>query len=138
MAYDVARFNELTKQMSRLRARDRRGGYLERAARRAERRWRLDELAEDINSGCGSDPKAGYEALLRRAGDLLDSDYQPHQAAGRVLYAAAKREQRLTERDQRLQAGEHPGDTDGRYRAAYTYAQRWGLPRRRQGGGEDR
>ena len=45
-----------------------------------------------------------------------------------MLYAAAKRQERLTERDQRLQAGKHPGDADGRYRVAYAYAQRWGLP----------
>ena len=55
-----------------------------------------------------------------------------------MLYAAAKRQERLTERDQRLQAGEHPGDTDGRYRAGYAYAQRWGLPAPGAGGGEGR
>ena len=129
MAYDVARFNELTKQMSAY-AHVTGEGYLERAAQCAERRRRLDELAENVNSQLRFRfrlPKARPEALLRRASDLLDSDYQPHQASGRVLHAAAKRQERLTERDQRLHAGDHPGDTDGRYRAAYTYAQRWEL-----------
>ena len=128
MAYDVQRFNELTKQMSAY-THVTGDGYLERAAQRAERRRRLAELAEQVNAWLRFRiPKAGHEALLRRGSDLLDSDYQPHQAAGRVLYAAAKRQERLAERDQRLQAGKHPGDTDGRYRAAYAYAQRWGLP----------
>ena len=51
-----------------------------------------------------------------------------HQAAGRTLYASAQRELRLEQRDERLLAGRHPGDADGRYRAAYRYAQQWGLP----------
>ena len=50
-----------------------------------------------------------------------------HQAAGRTLYAQAKRAERLAERDQRLLAGQHPGNADGRYRAACTHAERWGL-----------
>jgi hypothetical protein len=130
MAYDVARFNELTKQMSAY-AHVTGDGYLERAAQRAERRRRLDELADEVNSQLRFRfrlPKAGPEVLLRRASELLDSDYQPHQKAGQMLYAAAKRQERLAERDGRLRAGKHPGDSDGRYRAAYTYAQRWGLP----------
>jgi hypothetical protein len=115
MAYDVARFNELTKQMTAY-AHVTGEGYLERAAQCAERRRRLDELAENVNSQLRFRfrlLKARPEALLRRASDLLDSDYQPHQASGRVLHAAAKRQERLTERDQRLRAR-----SPGRHRRA--------------------
>jgi hypothetical protein len=69
MAYDVQRFNELTKQMSAY-AHYTRDGHLQLAAARARRRDRTRELAEQINS-------------------------------------------RL-----RLRAGQHPGNADGRYRAA--------------------
>ena len=48
-------------------------------------------------------------------------------AIAQAIYAAAKRAERLGERDQRLRAGQHPGNADGRYRAACTYAERWGL-----------
>jgi hypothetical protein len=50
-----------------------------------------------------------------------------HEPKQRALYATAQRAQRLAERDQRLAAGQHPGNTDGRYHAACTHAQRWGL-----------
>jgi hypothetical protein len=128
MAYDVQRFNELTKEMSAY-AHVTGEGYLERAARRTERRRGLDELAQQVNRQLRFRiPVEGADARLRRASELLDSDYAPHQQAGRALYAHAKREQRLSERDKRLLAGAHPADADGRYRAAYAYALRWGLP----------
>ena len=56
-----------------------------------------------------------------------DSPHPAHQDAGRQAYADAKRTQRLAERDQRLRAGQHPGNADGRYRAACTHAERWRL-----------
>ena len=129
MAYDVQRFNELTKQMSAY-AHYTRGGHLQLAAARARRRDRARQLAEQLNSQLrlrfrtGADGPGGR---LRLASDLLDSDYAAHQAAGKAIYAAAKQAERLVERDERLRAGQHPGNADGRYRAACTYAQRWGL-----------
>jgi Resolvase, N terminal domain len=60
--------------------------------------------------------------------ELLDSPHPAHQAAGRTLHADTKLTQRLAERENRLRAGQHPGNADGRYRAACTYADRWGLP----------
>jgi hypothetical protein len=44
------------------------------------------------------------------------------------MYARARCAEQLAERDQRLLGGQHPGNTDGRYRAACTHAERWGLP----------
>jgi hypothetical protein len=129
MAYDVQRFNELTKQMSAY-AHYTRNGHLQLAAARARRRERARRLAEQLNSQLrlrfrtsDDDPRGP----LRLASELLDSDYPAHQAAGRKLYAAAKQAERLVERDERLRAGRHPGNADGRYRAACTYAERWGL-----------
>jgi len=129
MAYDVQRFNELTKQMSAY-AHYTRGGHLQLAAARARRRDRARQLAEQLNSQLrlrfrtGDDGPGGR---LRLASELLDSDYPAHQAAGKAIYGAAKRAERLVDRDQRLRAGQHPGNADGRYRAACTYAERWGL-----------
>jgi len=129
MAYDVQRFNELTKHMSAY-AHYTRNGHLQLAAARARRRDRARQLAEQLNSQLrlrfrtGTDGPGGR---LRLASELLDSDHPAHQAAGKAIYAAAKRAERLVERDQRLRAGQHPGNADGRYRAACTYAERWGL-----------
>ena len=129
MAYDVQRFNELTKQMSAY-AHYTRGGHLQLAAARARRRERARQLAEQLNSQLrlrfrtGADGPGGR---LRLASELLDSDYPAHQAAGKAIYAAAKQAERLVERDERLRAGQHPGNADGCYRAACTYAERWGL-----------
>jgi hypothetical protein len=129
MAYDVQRFNELTKQMSAY-AHYTRDRHLQLAAASAHRRERARQLAEQLNSQLqlrfrtGADSSGGR---LRVASELLDSDYAAHRDAGRKLYAAAKRAERLAERDERLRAGQHPGNTDGRYRAACTYAERWGL-----------
>jgi hypothetical protein len=81
-----------------------------------------------VSCGCRSEPATTTRAgRLRIASELLDSLHPAHQAAGRKLYADAKRTERLAERDQRLRAGQHPGNADGRYRAACTYAQRWRL-----------
>jgi hypothetical protein len=129
MAYDVQRFNELTKQMSAY-AHYTRDGHLQLAAARARRRARTRQLAEQLNSRLrlrfrtGDDDPAGR---LRVASELLDSPHPTHQDAGRQLYADAKRTERLAERDQRLRTGQHPGNADGRYRAACTHAQRWRL-----------
>jgi hypothetical protein len=128
MAYDVQRFNELTKQMSAY-AHYTRPEHLELAARRARRRQRLDELAARVNQRLRFRLRdTGAQALVRRASGLLDSQHPNHQAAGRAMYAHAQRAEQLAERDQRLLAGRHPGNTDGRYRAACTHAERWGLP----------
>ena len=129
MAYDVQRFNELTKQMSAY-AHYARDGHLQLAAARARRRDRARQLAEQVNSQLQLRFRAGAGGLtgrLRIASELLDSDYPAHRAAGRKLYGQAKRTERLAERDERLRAGQHPGHADGRYRAACSYAERWGL-----------
>ena len=129
MAYDVQRFNELTKQMSAY-THYTREKHLEHAAARARRRERALKLAEQLNSQLRlrfRTDENNPAGRLRVASELLNSDYPAHQAAGRQLYAQAKQAQRLAERDQRLRAGQHPGNTDGRYRAACTHAERWGL-----------
>jgi hypothetical protein len=129
LAYDVQRFNELTKQMSAY-AYYTRYRHLQLAAACAQRRERARQLADLLNGQLrlqfrtSDDDPAGR---LRIASELLDSQHSAHQAAGRKLYADAKRTERLAERDQRLRAGQHPGNADGRYRAACTYAQRWRL-----------
>jgi hypothetical protein len=128
MAYDVQRFNELTKQISAY-AHYTRNGHLQWAAARARRRERARQLAEQLNSQLRlrfrtADSSGGR---LRVASELLDSDHPAHQAAGCQLYAEAKRTERLVERDERLRTGQHPGNADGRYRAACTYAERWRL-----------
>jgi hypothetical protein len=129
MAYDVRRFNELTKQMSAY-ARYTRNGHLQLAAARAQRRDRARQLAEQLNSQLRlrfrtADGSSG--GRLRVASELLDSPHPAHQDAGRQLYADAKRTERLAQRDERLRTGQHPGNADGRYRAACTYAERWRL-----------
>jgi hypothetical protein len=129
MAYDVQRFNELTKQMSAY-AHYTRDRHLQLAASRALRRERALKLAEQLNNQLRLRFRTGDDGAggrLRAASELLDSDYPAHQAAGRKLYADAERAERLAERNQRLRAGQHPGNADGRYSAAYTYAERWGL-----------
>jgi hypothetical protein len=127
MAYDVQRFNELTKQMSAY-AHYKRAEHLELAARRARRRQRLQEVAAMVNERLRFRiPDAGADALLRRASELLESDHPAHQAAGGAMCAQAMRDRQLAERDRRLLAGEHPGSTDRRYGAACAYAKRWGL-----------
>jgi hypothetical protein len=40
------------------------------------------------------------------------------------VYAKAIDAERLVERDQLLTAGQHPGDGDGRYHAAWKHAER--------------
>jgi hypothetical protein len=126
MAYDVQRFNELTKRMSAY-AHYRRPEHLDRLRVRAERRRRARELATALNATFRS-AHAGPAAQLRMARDLLDSSYPAHQRMGRLMYAAARRQVRLDERDQRLTQGLHPIDSDGRYSAAFAYARQWGLP----------
>ena len=129
MAYDAARFNELTKQMSAYAHYQRGQEHFELAAKRAARRARARELAEQLNQRLRFRlGDYGPAARLQTARQLLDSEHPAHQAAGRTLYASAQRELRLEQRDERLLAGRHPGDADGRYRAAYRYAQQWGLP----------
>ena len=128
MAYDVARFNELTKRMSAY-AHYHREDHLDRAQARAARRARVQELAEQLNLSLAFRIADGSPGVrLRTARELLDSEHPNHQAAGRAMYAAAIDEQRLAERDQRLLAGEHPGLSDQRYLSACRHADRWGLP----------
>jgi hypothetical protein len=128
MAYDVARFNELTKRMSAY-AHYLRADHLDRAQARAARRARVRELAAQLNLRLAFRIAEGSPGVrLRTAKELLDSEHPNHQAAGRVTYAAARDQQRLAERDQRLLAGEHPGFSDQRYLSACRHADRWGLP----------
>lgn len=125
MAYDVQRFNELTKQMSaysHVRAR----GYVARSRARAERRKTAAALAEQVNLRLPF--RISDSARVRVAAQLLDNDHPAHQAAGRRLYRDAQRQERLLARDQRLAEGHHPGLSDARYVAACRYAERWGLP----------
>jgi hypothetical protein len=129
MAYDVQRFNELTKQISAY-AHYTHDRHLQLAAARAQRRERARQLAEQLNGRLqlrfrtsNQDP-AGR---LRVASELLDSPHPAHQNAGRKVYADPKQAERLAERDKRLRAGQHLGNADGRYRAACTYAERWDL-----------
>jgi len=128
MAYDVQRFNELTKQMSAYAHYQRGQEHFELTAKRAARRARAQELAEQLNQRLRFRP-GDHEpaARLQTARQLLDSEHPAHQAAGRALYARAQRQLRLERRDERLLAGRHPGDADSRYQAAYRYAQRWRL-----------
>jgi hypothetical protein len=124
MAYDVARFSEMTKRMSAY-AHYLREDHLDRAQMRAARRQRTSALAEQINQRLSfriadSNPTV----RLRSAAELLDSDYPAHQATGRQLYAAATQAQRLVDRDGRLLAGQHPGFSDQRYLSACRYAER--------------
>ena len=129
MAYDIQRFNELTKQMSAYAHYQRGQEHFELAAKRAARRAHARELAEQLNQRLRFRlGEHGPTVRLRTARQLLDSEHPAHQAAGRTMYAGAQRELRLEQRDERLLAGRHPGDADGRYRAAYRYAQQWGLP----------
>ena len=129
MAYDVQRFNELTKQMSayaHVNAPD----NAARAAARVRRRQTAEALAEQVNLRFQF--RADNHAALRTGRDvareLLDSDYAPHRRAGQRLWAAAHARAERQERDARVGRGEDPWPLDGRYRAAGRYAQRWGLP----------
>lgn len=127
MAFDVERFNRLTKQMAAY-THYQRQDHLERAERRAQRRGRVKQLAEQINKRIGFRGSGQARARLHTARALLESGYAAHHRMGERLYAAVQREQRLQQRDLRLMAGQHPGNTDRRYRAACNYAQTWGLP----------
>ena len=125
MAYDVQRFNELTKQMSAY-AHVTRAEHAARAAARARRRAELRALAEQTNLRLRFRVEGASRVQLAR--DLLDSDHPGHQAAGRRLYAAAEREAAWERCEQRVAASQDPGALDGRYRAAVRHAARWGLP----------
>jgi hypothetical protein len=125
MAYDVQRFNELTKQMSayaHLADRE----HAARTAGRARRRQQLQSLVRQASLRFNF--RVTQRPPLLIASELLESEHPSHQAAGRRLYAQAQQRERLELRDQRLLAGQHPGDSDGRYRVAWRHAQRWGLP----------
>jgi hypothetical protein len=129
LAYDVARFDQLTKHMSAYAHYQRGQQHLALMAKRAARRAHARELAQQINQRLGFRlGELGPAARLQTARQLLDSQHPAHRAAARTLHAGAQRHQRLQQRDQRLLAGRHPGDADGRYQAAYRYAQQWGLP----------
>ena len=127
MAYDVQRFNELTKQMSAY-AHYTRAEHLELAAGAPAGASSSTSWPPRSTSGCASGPPTcGPQALVRRASGLLDSEHPNHQAAGRIAVRAGDARQQLAERDRRLLASQHPGSTDGRYRAACAHAERWGL-----------
>ncbi len=84
MAYDVQRFNELTKQMSAY-AHLTRAEHGARAAARARRRQQLQGLVEE--AGLRFSFRTAQRPLLLIAAELLDSDHPPHRAAGQRLYA---------------------------------------------------
>ena len=125
MAYDVQRFNELTKQMSAY-AHLTRPEHGARAAARARRRQQLQSLVDQASLRFNF--RGDQRPPLLIASKLLDSDHPVHQAAGRRVYAQLQHRRRLELRDERLRAGQHPGDSDGRYRVAWRHAHRWGLP----------
>ncbi len=127
MAYDVARFNELTKRMSAY-AHYLQADHLECAQARAQRRQRARVVAAQVNQRLAFRIADSNTARLRTARALLDSDYAAHQAAGRRLYATAAHQDRLADRDRRLLAGAHPGTSDQRYISACRHAERWRLP----------
>lgn len=126
MAYDVARFNELTKQMSAY-AHITHAQNVARAAARARRRA-ARVIAEQTNQQLSLRFRLAGSAHVQLARDLLESDHPAHQATGRRLYAAQQRHQTAQERERRVLDGKDPWPYDGRYRAAVRHAERWGLP----------
>ncbi len=124
MAYDVARFNELTKQMSAY-AHITQTENAARAGSRARRRA-ARAVAEQTNTRLRF--RLSGDARVRVASELLDSDHPAHHIAGRRLYAALQRAAQAQERSQRVAVGKDPWPLDRRYRAAARYAERWGLP----------
>lgn len=124
MAYDVARFNELTKDMSAY-AHITHPDNARRAAARIRRQQAAQALAEHVNARLRF--RLDGDARLRTAAQLLDSPHATHQTTGRALWATAQRDHERQQRDQRVLAGRDPWPADGRYRAAVRYAQRWGL-----------
>ena len=103
MAYDVQRFNELTKQMSAY-AHYARDGHLQLAAARARRRDRARQLAEQINSQLRLRFRAGGGGLagrLRLASSCSTPTTPPTRPPAASSTAHAKRAERLAERDER-------------------------------------
>jgi hypothetical protein len=129
IALDIARFDRFTKQMAAY-AHYQHPEHLAHAERRARRRAELHALAATINERLPfrTTVPASSAARLKVARVLLDSPHPAHTHAGSTLYAHTQTEQRLAERDQRLTTTRHPGAADGRYSAACTHAERWGLP----------
>jgi hypothetical protein len=126
LAYDIARFNEWTKQQSAY-AHYQRPEHLRHSAVRAKRRHRAQLALETVHqqlAGADLSPAAD----IKSARQLLNSPTQTDQELGRRLYARTQRAADLQQRDELLADGHHPGVLDGRYRAARTHAQRWGLP----------
>ena len=80
-------------------------------------------------SGCASaSASTGRQCGCRPRGSCWTQSTRHTRPPGARCTPAAQRQLRLEQRDERLLAGRHPGDADGRYRAAYRYAQQWGLP----------
>jgi hypothetical protein len=128
IAIDIARFDRFTKQMAAY-AHYQRPEHLARAARRAQRRRQLQDLADQVNLRLSfRTAEASPAARLKTAAQLLDSTHPNHKRMGATLYAKAQHELRLEQRDRQLLTGRHPGLTDGRYIAACDHADRWGLP----------
>jgi hypothetical protein len=127
LAADLEHFARFTRQ-ARAYAKWTRANHAHHAAARARRRQDVAMVAAQINHKLAFRLQLGADAKLKRARDLLDSDYPAHQAAGRALYAAVDGEQRPAARDAALITGQHPGTSDATYIAACTYAERWGLP----------
>jgi hypothetical protein len=127
LAADLEHFARFTRQ-ARAYAKWTRANHAHYAAARARRRQDVAMLAAQINHKLAFRLQLGADAKLKRARDLLDSEYPAHQAAGRALYAAVDGEQRLADRDAALITGQHSGTSDATYIAACKYAERWGLP----------
>jgi hypothetical protein len=125
MAYDVQRFNELTKQMSAY-AHITAPENAARAAARVRRRATARAIAEQTNLRVRF--RLDRSSQLRTARELLDSPHPAHRAAGRQLAAGAQRAADARKRDARVLAGRDPWPLDGRYRLAARYAARWDLP----------
>jgi hypothetical protein len=126
MAYDVARFNELSKGMSAY-THITQAENATRAQARARRRV-ARALTEQTNQRLNLRFRLSPDAQVKRASELLDSDDARHQATGRRLHAAQQRTADAQTRDQHVAAGRDPWPLDGRYRAADRYAKRWALP----------
>ena len=130
MAYDVQRFNELTKQMSAY-AHYARDGHLQLAAARARRRDRARQLAEQRQQPAAAAlPRRRRRAWRGGCGSPLSCSTPTTQPIGpRAASSTAKPSGQSGSPSATSACApvSTPAQADGRYRAACSYAQRWGL-----------
>ena len=119
MAYDVQRFNELTKQMSAY-AHVTRAEHAARAAARARRRAALRALAEQTNLRLRFRVRAP-PGCSWRATCSTQSTPPTRRPAGSCTPRPSARPPGSSA-TQRVAAGQDPGRLDGRYRAAVRHA----------------